>query len=368
MLELAVLAEETGRALAPAALRSTWWAAALLTAAGEAERLAGGRRGAVADAWREVAARDGALHGEKRLVLDVPGADVARRRRPLGGRPRRGRGRGPPGARRHPPARDRALRRHAGRAARGRRARPRVAREPAGVRGGERRRRPARARHGGRPTRRSAGSSTARWAASRPSRTAARRCCSRSRARAPVVQWAGWALDHAPEEAELATHAAHAYASDCGVRVTQSALQVLGGLGFTWEHDLHLLLKRARANAHALGIGRRRARADRRRAALAEPEPGCQPGLLEAEGVKPVSPRRTRMQLHANAALSLTASADGSASGRARVVCGEGRRGGRSQRAHVLEVGRAVSGRGRGGTARSLLGAEGSRTARPMSA
>ena len=36
----------------------------------------------------------------------------------------------------------------------------------------------------------------------------------------------------------------------------RSALQVHGGIGFTWEHDLHLFLKRAEANAHAFGDAR----------------------------------------------------------------------------------------------------------------
>ena len=35
--------------------------------------------------------------------------------------------------------------------------------------------------------------------------------------------------------------------------MARSALQVHGGIGFTWEHDLHLFLKRAEANAHAFG-------------------------------------------------------------------------------------------------------------------
>ena len=38
---------------------------------------------------------------------------------------------------------------------------------------------------------------------------------------------------------------AKAYAGDAGFRVTASALQVHGGIGFTWEHDLHFFLKRA---------------------------------------------------------------------------------------------------------------------------
>ena len=68
--------------------------------------------------------------------------------------------------------------------------------------------------------------------------------------------WAAWALDNEPETAGMATNIAQAYASDCGARVTASALQVHGGIGFTWEHDLHFFLKRAQANAHAYGDAR----------------------------------------------------------------------------------------------------------------
>ena len=68
-----------------------------------------------------------------------------------------------------------------------------------------------------------------------------------------AVLWAAWALDNEPETAAVATHVAKAYASDCGARVTQSALQVHGGIGFTWEHDLHFFLKRGEANAHMYG-------------------------------------------------------------------------------------------------------------------
>jgi alkylation response protein AidB-like acyl-CoA dehydrogenase len=70
-----------------------------------------------------------------------------------------------------------------------------------------------------------------------------------------AVYWAAWALDHEPETAPLATACAKAYAGDCGRRVTRAALQVHGGIGFTWEHDLHLFLKRGEANAHAYGEG-----------------------------------------------------------------------------------------------------------------
>jgi alkylation response protein AidB-like acyl-CoA dehydrogenase len=71
-----------------------------------------------------------------------------------------------------------------------------------------------------------------------------------------AVLWAAWALDHEPQTGGMAANIAKAYASDCGARVCASALQVHGGIGFTWEHDLHFFLKRAQANAHAYGDAR----------------------------------------------------------------------------------------------------------------
>jgi alkylation response protein AidB-like acyl-CoA dehydrogenase len=68
-----------------------------------------------------------------------------------------------------------------------------------------------------------------------------------------AVYWAAWALDHEPETAALATACAKAYAGDAGRRVPRAALQVHGGIGFTWEHDLHFFLKRGEANAHTYG-------------------------------------------------------------------------------------------------------------------
>ena len=68
-----------------------------------------------------------------------------------------------------------------------------------------------------------------------------------------VVLWAAWALEHDPENAFMAANCAKAYASDAAVNVCRSAMQVHGGIGFTWEHDLHLYFKRAEANARAFG-------------------------------------------------------------------------------------------------------------------
>jgi alkylation response protein AidB-like acyl-CoA dehydrogenase len=71
-----------------------------------------------------------------------------------------------------------------------------------------------------------------------------------------LCYWAGWALAHEPETGPRAASMAKAYAGDAGFRVAASALQVHGGIGFTYEHDLHFFLKRAHANSHAFGDSR----------------------------------------------------------------------------------------------------------------
>jgi alkylation response protein AidB-like acyl-CoA dehydrogenase len=68
--------------------------------------------------------------------------------------------------------------------------------------------------------------------------------------------YAAWAADHEPESLPLGASMAKAYAADAGWRVTASALQVHGGIGFTWEHDLHWFLKRARTDGALFGSAR----------------------------------------------------------------------------------------------------------------
>ena len=69
-----------------------------------------------------------------------------------------------------------------------------------------------------------------------------------------VLYWAAWAQDHAdPKEAALSASVAKAYCSEVYRNASASAVQVLGGTGFSWEHDIHLHLKRAKANEVALG-------------------------------------------------------------------------------------------------------------------
>jgi alkylation response protein AidB-like acyl-CoA dehydrogenase len=68
--------------------------------------------------------------------------------------------------------------------------------------------------------------------------------------------YAAWCGDDEPETLSLAACMAKAYASDAGWRVCTSALQVHGGIGFTWEHDLHFFLKRAKVDAMLYGSAR----------------------------------------------------------------------------------------------------------------
>jgi alkylation response protein AidB-like acyl-CoA dehydrogenase len=68
-----------------------------------------------------------------------------------------------------------------------------------------------------------------------------------------AVYGAAWAADAEPASLPLAASMAKAYASDAGWRVPDASIQVHGGIGFTWEHDLHFFLKRGKANAASFG-------------------------------------------------------------------------------------------------------------------
>jgi alkylation response protein AidB-like acyl-CoA dehydrogenase len=68
-----------------------------------------------------------------------------------------------------------------------------------------------------------------------------------------AAYYAAWCADAEPESLARAASMAKAYASDAGWRVCTSSLQVHGGIGFTWEHDLHFFLKRAKTNALMFG-------------------------------------------------------------------------------------------------------------------
>lgn len=62
-----------------------------------------------------------------------------------------------------------------------------------------------------------------------------------------LVYYAAWALDSRAPDAPRAAAMTKAYASDACVKIVADAIQVHGGIGFTWEHDLHLYFKRVKA-------------------------------------------------------------------------------------------------------------------------
>jgi alkylation response protein AidB-like acyl-CoA dehydrogenase len=62
-----------------------------------------------------------------------------------------------------------------------------------------------------------------------------------------ATYYAAWALDAGADDQALAASVAKAYVSDAARRVCGEAIQVHGGIGFTWEYDLHLYFKRAKA-------------------------------------------------------------------------------------------------------------------------
>jgi alkylation response protein AidB-like acyl-CoA dehydrogenase len=71
-----------------------------------------------------------------------------------------------------------------------------------------------------------------------------------------AAYYGGWVADNEPETLPLAASMAKAYSSDAAWRVTASSLQVHGGIGFTWEHDLHWFLKRAKTDGVLYGSAR----------------------------------------------------------------------------------------------------------------
>jgi alkylation response protein AidB-like acyl-CoA dehydrogenase len=68
-----------------------------------------------------------------------------------------------------------------------------------------------------------------------------------------LTYYAAWAVDQALDEAPLAVSMAKAAASDMYRKVAGTGIQLHGGIGMTWEHDLQLYFKRAKASEVAFG-------------------------------------------------------------------------------------------------------------------
>jgi alkylation response protein AidB-like acyl-CoA dehydrogenase len=68
-----------------------------------------------------------------------------------------------------------------------------------------------------------------------------------------AVYYAAWCIAAGSEDAGPAASAAKIWCSEAASRVMGSGLQVHGGIGFTWEHDLHLYVKRSQLDQVSYG-------------------------------------------------------------------------------------------------------------------
>ena len=68
-----------------------------------------------------------------------------------------------------------------------------------------------------------------------------------------LTYYAAWAVDENVPEAPLAASMAKAYVSDAFRKAAGTGIQLHGGIGFTWEHDLHLYFKRAKSSEFTFG-------------------------------------------------------------------------------------------------------------------
>ncbi len=68
-----------------------------------------------------------------------------------------------------------------------------------------------------------------------------------------LVYYAAWCADHGRKDLPLAVSRAKAYASEALPRIGIDAIQLHGGIGYTWEYDAQLFLKRAKWLRAAFG-------------------------------------------------------------------------------------------------------------------
>ncbi|MBV8161379.1 MAG: hypothetical protein JO265_10695 [Acidimicrobiia bacterium] len=68
-----------------------------------------------------------------------------------------------------------------------------------------------------------------------------------------AVYYAAMCLDAGDDERHRATHVAKIMAGGAATRAAKDGIQVHGGIGYTWEHDLHLYIRRAYASEHLFG-------------------------------------------------------------------------------------------------------------------
>jgi alkylation response protein AidB-like acyl-CoA dehydrogenase len=70
-----------------------------------------------------------------------------------------------------------------------------------------------------------------------------------------LMEWAALAVDEDDPDASMAVSMAKASCGDAYKKVCDEGVQIHGGIGFTWDHDMHLYFKRARSADTAFGDG-----------------------------------------------------------------------------------------------------------------
>ena len=70
-----------------------------------------------------------------------------------------------------------------------------------------------------------------------------------------TAYFAAAAIAESDERRDVAVAMAKASVGDCQKLLAQEGIQCLGGIGYTWEHDMHLYVKRAKAGASLFGTG-----------------------------------------------------------------------------------------------------------------
>jgi acyl-CoA dehydrogenase len=70
-----------------------------------------------------------------------------------------------------------------------------------------------------------------------------------------LTYFAAAAIDEDDERRHEAAHMAKSATADCQKLMAQEGIQCLGGIGYTWEHDMHLYVKRQKVQAALFGTG-----------------------------------------------------------------------------------------------------------------
>ncbi len=76
----------------------------------------------------------------------------------------------------------------------------------------------------------------------------------RAESASSLSRFAAWTFDSSPDQFSFAAQAAFRYLAEWAPSICEKAVQLHGGIGFTWEYDLHLYLRRARTISAAVSV------------------------------------------------------------------------------------------------------------------